>query len=198
MVPPSFGRDLLTGRTPEVGVWLDGSNTNRAETVRSYAQGVLSAYLADLAMRETGETPSYYPASVEPRFRYNQAFRSQYAIPPGVLMMLLIMIPAMLTALGVVREKELGSIVNLYAAPAGRLEFLLGKQLPYVALAHDELCPPGADDAGSLRPGPAGQRAGIDPGRPGLRHGRHGLRARRLDLRALADRRDLREPPSSS
>ncbi len=135
VVLPSFGRDLLTGRTPEVGVWLDGSNTNRAETVRSYAQGVLSSYLADLAMRETGETPSYYPASVEPRFRYNQAFRSQYAIPPGVLMMLLIMIPAMLTALGVVREKELGSIVNLYAAPAGRLEFLLGKQLPYVALA---------------------------------------------------------------
>ena len=67
--------------------------------------------------------------------RYNQAFRSQYAIPPGVLMMLLIMIPAMLTALGVVREKEMGSILNLYAAPVRKFEFLLGKQLPYIGVA---------------------------------------------------------------
>lgn len=86
-------------------------------------------------MRETGVIPSYYPATVEPRFRYNQAFRSQYAIPPGVLMLLLIMIPAMLTALGVVREKEMGSIINLYAAPARKIEFLLGKQLPYIGVA---------------------------------------------------------------
>jgi ribosome-dependent ATPase len=49
--------------------------------------------------------------------------------------MMLIMIPAMLTALGVVREKELGSISNLYAAPARKIEFLLGKQAPYVAVA---------------------------------------------------------------
>ena len=93
-------------------------------------QGVLLAHLSDLSMRETGTIPGFYPATVEPRFRYNQAFRSQYAIPPGVLMMLLIMIPAMLTALGVVREKEMGSILNLYAAPARKIEFLIGKQLP--------------------------------------------------------------------
>lgn len=135
VIPPNYGRDLLAGRIPEIGAWLDGSNTTRAETGRGYLQGALYSHLSDLSMQEYGETPSYYPATVEPRFRYNQAFRSQYAIPPGVLMMLLIMIPAMLTALGVVREKEMGSIVNLYAAPVHKIEFLLGKQLPYIGVA---------------------------------------------------------------
>jgi ribosome-dependent ATPase len=53
---------------------------------------------------------------------------------PTVIPLLLLMIPAILTALSVVREKELGSIINLYVAPVTRTEFLLGKQLPYVAL----------------------------------------------------------------
>jgi ribosome-dependent ATPase len=132
--PPGFGRDLLAGRAPEIGVWLDGSNTTRAETGRGYVQGVLSEHLSAVAMAETGVPPAAGPATVEPRFRYNQAFLSRHAIPPGVLMMLLIMVPAMLTALGVVREKEIGSIVNFYAAPARRIEFLIGKQAPYVAV----------------------------------------------------------------
>jgi ribosome-dependent ATPase len=53
---------------------------------------------------------------------------------PAVIPILLILIPAMLTALSVVREKEMGSIVNLYVTPVTRFEFLLGKQLPYIAL----------------------------------------------------------------
>ncbi len=136
VIPPNFGRDLLAGRGAELGVWLDGSNTIRAETARGFVQGVVHNQLRDLMLRETGVAPDMTLARiVEPRFRYNQAFRSQYAIPPGVLMMLLILIPAMLTALGVVREKEMGSIVNLYAAPTSSFEFLLGKQLPYVGVA---------------------------------------------------------------
>jgi ribosome-dependent ATPase len=133
-VPPDFGRDLLRERTPEVGVWLDGSDTFRAETARGYVQGVINTYLQDLARRETGSVPNLSPADIETRFRYNQAFLSIYAISPGVLMMLIIMFCTMLTALGIVREKELGSITNLYAAPAGKLEFLLGKQLPYIGI----------------------------------------------------------------
>lgn len=136
VIPPDFGRDLLTGREAELGVWLDGANTIRAETARGYIQGVVQTQLADMMVRETGVSPDMTLVGlVEPRFRYNQAFRSQYAIPPGVLMLLLIMIPAMLTALAVVREKEMGSIVNLYAAPARSIEFLIGKQLPYVGVA---------------------------------------------------------------
>ncbi|RAR60258.1 ribosome-dependent ATPase [Onishia taeanensis] len=135
VIPPDYGRDLLSGRVPQIGAWLDGSNTTRAETGRGYVQGVLTTHLADLALREGRDVVDIYPASVEPRLRYNQAFLSQHAIPPGVLMMLLIMIPAMLTALSVVREKEMGSILNLYAAPVHKIEFLLGKQLPYIGVA---------------------------------------------------------------
>jgi ribosome-dependent ATPase len=133
-VPPDFGRDLLRGRAPEIGVWLDGSDTFRAETARGYVLGVINTYLRDLSRRETGAVPDLNPAEIETRFRYNQAFLSIYAISPGILMMLIIMFCSMLTALGIVREKELGSITNLYAAPASKLEFLLGKQLPYIAI----------------------------------------------------------------
>jgi ribosome-dependent ATPase len=73
-------------------------------------------------------------AAIEVRYRYNQDYKSLYAMVPATIALLLVMIPAVLTALGVVREKELGSITNLYATPATRLEFLLGKQLPYVAI----------------------------------------------------------------
>ena len=134
VIPPGFGRDLAAGRAPEIGVWLDGSNTTRAETGRGYVQGVIADHLRDVVRRETGAALTAAPL-VEPRFRYNQAFRSQFAIPPGVLMLVMMMIPAMLTALAVVREKEMGSIVNLHAAPARRIEFLVGKQAPYVGVA---------------------------------------------------------------
>jgi ribosome-dependent ATPase len=75
------------------------------------------------------------PADIETRFRYNQDFKSVFAMVPGILMLLLVLIPAMLTAVGVVREKELGSITNLYATPVTGMEFLLGKQIPYVLIA---------------------------------------------------------------
>jgi ribosome-dependent ATPase len=135
VVPPGFGRDLLAGHAPELGGWLDGANPVRAETIRGYLEAAFQGYLQEHAMTETGSAGLPAPVSIETRFRYNQAFRSTYAIAPGVLMMLLIMIPAMLTALGVVREKELGSITNFYAAPVRRIEFLIGKQLPYIGVA---------------------------------------------------------------
>lgn len=73
--------------------------------------------------------------NIETRYRYNPDVKSLPAMVPAVIPLLLMLLPAMLTALAVVREKELGSIVNLYVTPVTRLEFLLGKQLPYIALA---------------------------------------------------------------
>lgn len=135
VVPPDFGRDLLGGDSPEVGAWFDGAVTFQAETSRGYVQGVLASYLAELARQDPDGGAADQVASTETRFRYNQAFLSVYAISPGVIMLLVYMFSTMLTALGIVREKEMGSIVNLYAAPASKLEFLVGKQLPYVAIA---------------------------------------------------------------
>jgi ribosome-dependent ATPase len=135
-LPPDFGADLKRGRRPEVGVWLDGAIPFRAETTRGYVQGIHREYLKALAQREPSTAAGVrLPVDVEYRFRYNQDFKSVFAMVPGVIMLLMMLIPAMMTAVGVVREKELGSITNLYATPVTRLEFLLGKQLPYIAIA---------------------------------------------------------------
>jgi len=134
-IPPDFGKDLRADRAPEVGVWLDGAMPFRAETARGYVQGVHLDYLIDLVRRELGEDIQVLPVDIETRYRYNQDFKSVFAMVPGIIMLLLILIPAMMTAVSVVREKELGSITNLYATPATRLEFLLGKQFPYVLIA---------------------------------------------------------------
>jgi len=135
-VPPNFGKDLKRGRQPQVAAWLDGAMPFRAETTRGYVQGVHHEYLAEPAFREAYGFPAPdRPVDIELRYRYNQDFKSVFAMVPGVIMLLLMLIPAMMTAVGVVREKELGSITNLYATPVTRLEFLLGKQLPYIVIA---------------------------------------------------------------
>ena len=133
-IPPGFGRDVKKGYPTEIGAWVDGAMPFRAETTREYLQGVHTQYLADLA-RETGQDPATLPATIETRFRYNQDFASVFAMVPSTMALLLALIPAILMALAVVREKELGSITNLYVTPVTRLEFIIGKQLPYVAVA---------------------------------------------------------------
>jgi ribosome-dependent ATPase len=133
-IPSGFGRDLKRGRSPEVGVWIDGAMPFRAETIRGYVQGLHYQYLIDLA-RRNGVTSPAAAANIEVRYRYNQDFESFNAMVPGMIAILLVLVPAMLTALAVVREKELGSITNLYVTPITRLEFLLGKQLPYVIVS---------------------------------------------------------------
>ncbi|MDE2585391.1 MAG: ribosome-associated ATPase/putative transporter RbbA, partial [Betaproteobacteria bacterium] len=134
-IPPNFGRELRQGRHPEVGAWVDGALPYRGETTRGYMEGLHQQYLVDLVTEATGTAPQLLPTELELRYRYNQDFRSIYAMVPAVIPLLLIFIPAILMALGVVREKELGSITNLYVTPVTRLEFLLGKQLPYVTVA---------------------------------------------------------------
>jgi ribosome-dependent ATPase len=133
-IPPGFGRDLLQARTPQVSFWLEGGNTYPAETARAYIQGVMLTYAADRYRRLQGRDPQLLRINVEPRFRYNQVFQSVFAMVPGVMMLLLVVFPAMLTALGIVREKEMGSITNVYASPATVGEYLVGKQLPYIAI----------------------------------------------------------------
>lgn len=132
-IPAGFGRDLQRGRATEIGAWIDGAMPLRAETAAGYVQGMHAGYLAELARRTNGSAAAAQPASVEVRYRYNPDVRSINAFVPAAVAILLMLIPAMLTALGVVREKELGSIVNFYVTPVTRLEFLLGKQLPYIA-----------------------------------------------------------------
>ncbi|OYY66567.1 MAG: multidrug ABC transporter ATP-binding protein [Burkholderiales bacterium 28-67-8] len=133
-IPPGFARDVARGGAVQIGAWIDGAMPQRAETVKGYVQAMHQLWLARQWHEHTG-LPGTALAGVETRFRYNPDVRSMPAMVPAVIPLLLLMLPAMLTALAVVREKELGSIVNLYVTPVTRTEFVLGKQLPYVALA---------------------------------------------------------------
>jgi ribosome-dependent ATPase len=171
-IPPNYGRDLTAGRTPEIGVWVDGSMPFYGETMRRYVQTLtagnffwpeppdsyqesqqaapnsdqaapgLTAPAAGLSPPSAGQVAQSSPngsvenpVNFETRLRYNQSFESIVTEVPNVVMLVLILIPAMLAAVGVVREKENGSIANFYSTPITKFEFLLGKQLPYIGVS---------------------------------------------------------------
>ena len=132
-IPPGFGKDLTLGRRPQLAFYFDGSWPFVGENLSGYAQGILNRYMAEL-YRERGIRIDT-GGGLQTRFIYNPTFKSINALTPGFLMLSLMMIPAMLTALSVVREKEIGSIMNLYSSPASSFQYLFGKQLPYVLLS---------------------------------------------------------------
>jgi ribosome-dependent ATPase len=134
-IPPGFARDLEHGRNVEVAAWIDGAMPTRAETVRGYVQGMHAEWLMLKARQRLGRAATVADFRLELRYRYNPGVESLVAMAPAVIPLLLLMIPAMLAVLSVVREKELGSIINFYVTPVTRFEFLVGKQLPYIALA---------------------------------------------------------------
>ena len=147
-IPPGFARSMKRG-TPvptgdwdrqeqapaQIGAWVDGAMPSRAETIKGYVEGMHQHWLATVERQQFRQNISAQAATVETRFRYNPQLESLPAMVPAVIAIQLILIPAMLTAMAIVREKELGSITNLYVTPVTRMEFLLGKQLPYVVLS---------------------------------------------------------------
>ncbi|MFQ6546575.1 ribosome-associated ATPase/putative transporter RbbA [Aestuariibius sp. 2305UL40-4] len=132
-LPPDFGRKLRAGERTEVLATVDGAIPFKGETVEGYVAGLHQTFL-DVQARNGG-APQAEIARIEPRFRYNQSFESIAAMAPAMPAILLIMLPAVLMAVSVAREKELGSVINFYVTPTTRLEFLIGKQIPYIAIA---------------------------------------------------------------
>ncbi|WFD80592.1 ribosome-associated ATPase/putative transporter RbbA [Taylorella equigenitalis] len=129
-ISEGFGRSLLRSERPEVHFILDGAVPFFASNIQGYIEGMVNDYVQERLSHLPVDLT--LPFSIEPRYVYNQDFKSLFSITPGMIMMALMMVPAVMTALGVVREKEIGSIMNLYGSPATKLEFLIGKQLPYV------------------------------------------------------------------
>lgn len=133
-IPPGFGRELKKGGTPSVSAWIDGANTVRANTIEGYVSGGHSVFISGL-YREAGiDMEAAQVATVESRFRYNPSFESIYAIGPSSPALLLLLFPAVLMAVSIAREKEIGTITNFYVTPTNRIEFLVGKQLPYIVI----------------------------------------------------------------
>jgi ribosome-dependent ATPase len=133
-IPPNFGRNLRKGLTPEILAQVDGANTFRGETVAQYVEGVHQRLLQEPSIGLPTSVPQKNTANIVNRFMYNPTFESIFSIVPSVPALLLLLIPAILMTVSIVREKELGSMINFYVTPTGKLEYLLGKQLPYVAI----------------------------------------------------------------
>ena len=134
-IPPDFGQKLEKGEKPEVGFYIDGSMPFIAENTKGFILGIMSNYLQDKIRASGYPLDASNTVTIEPRYVYNQDFKSINAIAPGMIMLATMLIPVMMTALGVVREREIGSITNLYTSPASVRQFLIGKQLPYIAVA---------------------------------------------------------------
>lgn len=134
-IPPDFGLKVARGEHPDVNFIIDGTMPFLAANIDGYIQGVVMQYSQEKILQTGFPVDLSPPVTTISRYVYNQDFKSIYAITPGMIMLALMMIPAMMTALGVVREREIGSITNLYTSPATVTQFLVGKQLPYIALA---------------------------------------------------------------
>ncbi len=116
-IPPGFGRQLERGGHPQVSAWIDGAETNRAGTIEGYVAGVHAVFLKRMA-RENGQSDSLRtPAEFEIRNVYNPTSESIYALGPSVPTMMLLLFPAILMAVSVAREKEIGTITNFYVTP---------------------------------------------------------------------------------
>ena len=137
-IPAGFGRDLANLRSPEAAFWIDGAMPFRGETAKGYVSGLLLRYGQDLITERFGpNSPSTRylgRVNLENRFRYNQAFKSVFSMVPSVVVIMLILIPAIMATIGVVREVETGSISNFRSTPISKLEFLMGKLFPYVVV----------------------------------------------------------------
>ncbi|HRY07271.1 MAG TPA: ribosome-associated ATPase/putative transporter RbbA [Hyphomicrobiaceae bacterium] len=133
-IPVGFGRDLKRSGKPQVSTWIDGANTSRAGTIEGYVAGAHAQFLGAWARESGFDQTSDASGAIEPRYRYNPSFESIYAMGPSIPALLLLLFPAILAAVSVAREKEIGTITNFYVTPTSRLEFLLGKQLPYVVI----------------------------------------------------------------
>jgi ABC-2 type transport system permease protein/ribosome-dependent ATPase len=144
VIPPDFGKELLAGRPAHVQTIIDGTFPFRALTTKGYVIAINSAagmdFMARYISKKMGitEQKAYsllHPVSLETRYLYNQSMKSIWSLAPNLIMLILMVSPPFLTALGVVREKESGSIYNIYVSTVSRAEFLIGKLFPYMAIS---------------------------------------------------------------
>ncbi|MDY6941668.1 MAG: ABC transporter permease [Pseudomonadota bacterium] len=138
-IPPGFGRHISAGEPVSVAVEVDGSYPTRAEIILGYVEAINGLYSQKLIDRLIATRPELgrlgLPVQADMSIWYNPSLESINAIVPGMVVLIMMMFPAILGALLVVREKESGTIFNLYASPVRRWEILAGKALPYIGVS---------------------------------------------------------------
>ena len=139
VIPPDFSKHIYKGRPAEVQLLLDGGYPFRALTIKGYGQSIINSFssrLIEEKLSRTGDHKSIsQPVNVQTRYFFNESLRSSNALVPSLLAIILLMNPAVLTALAIAREKEFGTIYNIYSTPIRKWEFLVGKIIPYLIIS---------------------------------------------------------------
>lgn len=144
VIPAGFSRDLSAGRQAQAQSILNGSYPPSAQVTASYITAITAAYnhhlLSDFLAARTGQALDKSIAlNVNTRVRYNPALKSSNAIVPGLFGVILMAVPPLLSALAIVREKERGSIQQVFVSPLRSAEFMIGKLIPYGVIAFLEM-----------------------------------------------------------
>ncbi len=144
-IPEHFARDIAAGHATQVATLMDGTFPTRAQTIKAYAESITQDYSAQLRARRIADQGGMteqraltlmQPLRLDIRYLYNQALRSSWSVAPSLVMFTMMFVPSLLTALVVVREKENGSIYNIYCSTVTRAEFLLGKLIPSATISY--------------------------------------------------------------
>jgi ABC-2 type transport system permease protein len=137
VIPHDFSRSLKSGETAKVQAILDGTDANTANIIEGYVQGVAQAFNQDIQierLNRKGITQTEVPVTARIRFWFNEDLESKNFIIPGLIVVIMTMVGALLTALTIVREVERGSMESLLATPLRKTELILGKLGPYFLL----------------------------------------------------------------
>jgi len=134
VIPPGFSKRLMRGETSDFQFLIDGGFPYIAITVKGYAEAITTAFNKRLLSFMTGRE-MVEPIRVQIRYLFNESLKSSYALIPGLIAIVLLMNPAVLTALAITREKEFGTIYNIYSSPIKKWEFLTGKIIPYLIIS---------------------------------------------------------------
>ena len=149
IVPERFQEQLAAGEPASVQTLLDGTFPLHTDIAKGYVIAINQAFteerLIEYLRRTRGLTQEQAdalvrPLTVEVRYLYNEEVRSTWSMVPALVMFTLMLASPLLTALGVVREKETGSIYNIYSSTVSRAEFLTGKLLPYIVISLVNVC----------------------------------------------------------
>jgi ABC-2 type transport system permease protein len=134
IIPYDFSWQYQTGKTAKLQALTDGTDSNTANIVLGYIQGVTAPYAQELLVQRLqtkGPVKGEAPVDAQTRFWFNEDLESRNYIVPGLIAVIMTVVGALLTSLTVVRELERGSMEGLMATPLKKTELLLGKLGPY-------------------------------------------------------------------
>ncbi len=133
-----FGEDVAGGRPGRLQLILDGTDSNTTSIVMGYTSRIAAAYSLELLLqrldRTSGRALAFEPVSAVPRAWFNPNLDSRNYFLPGVVALLLMVISIILSSMAIVREREIGTMEQIMVTPIGRIEFILGKTIPFALI----------------------------------------------------------------